>query len=405
MLVLIVVVSLALTDSLGGEPVQVLLTGHIQAASYQLQVFFRNEPLIDYVGVPSRDDGLVGEGTERMRKFIRQYFPRTYEEMKTFDYILFNSPEYYLFTTEQDKWMHDAIEEGAGGFNDASVFSIWSDIHFAWANSLTQMAFPNDAHAVIARGAGGESPASVFTVIVNRDFPDPVLTPYIPYGIEQVACSCSRYVIPRETAKILACQFGNFPMLGKVPYLVVWDYGEGRTMTVGDCMGYDRAFFRIPSSSTDNPYAADILMNLIFYSTGRELIRDVDLFHRIKANFANFKGRLEVLISLMDFIDGFGANTQPIQDAIWELEDMERTATDQYLDQDFQEFEITMEVARERFTTAEETAKEVKDAALLWVYAIEWLVTTSTLLLSSFALWALMIRKRLYKEVRTTRLD
>jgi len=400
-----VFICLALTPHcLGGERIKVLLTGQILDRAAQIPKFLGDEPLVDVIAVPARGDYILG-GTQTMIKYVRQYFPRTYEEMQSIDYIMFISPEYYLFTTKQDKWMYDVITEGSGGFNDASVFSIVAQIHDAWAASLTQLAFPNDAPAVVARGGGGESPVTHFNVIVNREFPDPVLMSYLPYGIENVVCAESRYIIPREGSGTIAWQAGNFPGKKDVPYLIVWDYGKGRTMTIGDAMHKDLGFFRYPKTPTDNIFAPDILTNIILYSTRRELIRDVEVFHRLKSYFIDFRSRIAVLVSLSDFVEKFGANTAKIQQQVLDLEDMARLGTEQYLDQEFSECEATMIGAFQDFHRVEEMAKRLKNNALSWVFAIEWLITTSVFLISGSLLWTLMARKKLYREVESTKFN
>ena len=50
-------------------------------------------------------------------------------------------------------------------------------------------------------------------------------------------------------------------------------------------------------------------------------------------------------------------------------------------------------------------AMKAKDEALFWVYVTEWCALLGTLMISSYVLWTLMVRRRLYKEVRTSRLD
>ena len=53
---------------------------------------------------------------------------------------------------------------------------------------------------------------------------------------------------------------------------------------------------------------------------------------------------------------------------------------------------------------ADELALRAKQTALFWVYVIEWLVVTATLLVCATVLWALMVRRRLYREVSATRI-
>ena len=45
----------------------------------------------------------------------------------------------------------------------------------------------------------------------------------------------------------------------------------------------------------------------------------------------------------------------------------------------------------------------LKERALLWVYVVEWATVTATLMICGFALWTVMIRRRLYREAGLTR--
>ena len=47
----------------------------------------------------------------------------------------------------------------------------------------------------------------------------------------------------------------------------------------------------------------------------------------------------------------------------------------------------------------------IKNQTLFWVYVVEWLSVTGVSLLSGFVVWTLMIRKKLYREIRVTRLQ
>ncbi len=380
------------------EKINILITGHfgqLRAAQFYLD----NEPLVEYITVPSRDTGIVSR--EDAKKFIRLYFPRSYQDLRQYDFLYLTATEYNLFSSTQDKWMHDAIEGGAGGLNDGSVFSIVSQIHGAWANSQTQKAFPNDAPAV-AEKAGGESATNTFKVVIDPDFPDPVLTPFIPFDVEKQYTAASRLVIPRETARTMAWQIGNFPGKGRVPFLIAWDYGSGRTLTCGGFV--PGPLIQYSKSPTSHRYGPDMLVNIFLYSTKRDLIEDVEVFHRLKAYFIEYRNRIAVLYSVKDFVDKFGANTQRIRDEIWEIEDFYEQAIEQYMEQDFPKCEEVMASALDRFPQAKRVATEVKNQALIWVYIVEWLVSVSTLFISGFILWSLMVRRRLYRTVKATKM-
>lgn len=401
---IITVIILSGTSPLcSSQRVRVLLTGQIDESVNPLQIWLKSEPLIDFLSVPSRDlRGDLG-GDAAMERFIRIYFPRTYEVVSSYDFFLLNSPIFYFFKDEYIRWMYDAIVAGSGGLNTASVMSQDSSIHGAWAQSILQEAFPNNAPAVIDRYQGGTSSIGGFRIVVNEDFPEPVLTPFLPLGIEGFRGHDSRIIISREGAGVLAWQVGNFPKLEEVPFMVGWDYGEGRTITTGDAFGHTFWSSFRGGRGTDNEYALDILMNMIFYSTHRDVQLDVLLFHHMRTSFFQFRGRMGILVSLVDFVERFGASSRNIQKKMEELEDMEASARESYLLQDFEEVEATMNRAFEGFIEAEKEAIELKKRALLWVYIVEWMVTTSVFMISGFVLWTLMVRRRLYRDVQVTR--
>jgi hypothetical protein len=291
------------------------------------------------------------------------------------------------------------IREGAGGLNDGSVFSVVSPIPDAWANSLAQQAFPNDAPAVVSQGWRNTCP---FSVVINPDHPEPILTPFIPFKVEQARpLSAINLVIAREAAQVLAWQLGSFA--GRADYLVNWEYEKGRTITCGDFLG--NGWLGYPGAPESNPYSPEIILNMIFWMDKRPLIDDIVVFHRVKTTFGEFRSRLGILIGLRDFIDKFGANTQKITDQIRDLEVAYNDASEFYLDSKFIESETAIKAGLARFPEAEEIARREKDAALTWVYMIEWLVSSSTLFLSGFVLWTLMVKRRLYHEVEVTKLE
>lgn len=86
-----------------------------------------------------------------------------------------------------------------------------------------------------------------------------------------------RYIILREASRTIAWQVSNFPGKKDVPYLITWEFGKGKTMTIGDVMHKDLGFFTYPKASTDNLFAADILYKLILYSTGRQPQRPISV--------------------------------------------------------------------------------------------------------------------------------
>jgi len=388
---------LCLPTCYGGEKIRVLIIGD-SALIKNLARIFDYEPLVYHDSVTVRS--FQFDKLSDQLKAIRLYFPRTYEKMRTYDLILLVATEYNLLTTKQDKWIYDAIREGAGGINDGGMLSVIAPISTVWANSLAQQAFPNDAPLVDTKNW---RVAKAFRVEINRDHPEPILTPFIPYRVEeaQLGALANGMVVARAGAHVLAWQVGNFAT--KTDYLVNWEYEEGRTMTCGQYLG--GGWLGYPGRESKNQYSMDVFMNMIFWLTKRPLIDDIDVFHRVKSTFEEFRSRLGMIISLRDFIDRFGANTQRIQAEINDLQEAYSEATELYLDSRFIDSENAIKEGLDRFPQAEDIARREKDTALLWVYIIEWLVTSSALFISGFILWTLMVRRRLYRQVEATRLE
>ncbi len=383
------------------QRVRLILTGRIGLPQYPLPRWFTSEPLVELLQVPSRDElGFLG-GENEMRRFIRLYFPRTYEDLRGYDFLLMDSVNIWHFEGRQVKWMHDAIESGSSGLNTCSVMSISSQRYLPWCESILQEAFPNDAPAVGSRAVVGY-PDTFFTIRVNREFPEPVLTPFLPLGVEKLMGSLTTFVIkPRQGAKVMAWHAGNYPSgLGNVPFIVAWDYGKGRSMTTGTMGWWSR---HEHSYDIPNPYGLDILMNMVFYATRREVVSDVLLYHQMRVSLLSYQGRMEILMSLIEFVERVGADTRALLKRVDDLEATVESARASYLSQDFDEVDEGMRRAFEGFVEAEREAIKVMNRTLLWIYVIQWVAVTGTAMACGFLLWSLMVRRKLYREVRMTR--
>jgi hypothetical protein len=104
----------------------------------------------------------------------------------------------------------------------------------------------------------------------------------------------------------------------------------------------------------------------------------------------------------VDFVESFGANPRRILLVVQQCDDAQRNASDLYLRQEFNQALVEAESALDLMSRAEEVAEQVKDDALLWVYVSEWLAITATSLVCGVLVWALMLRRRLYREVGMT---
>jgi hypothetical protein len=152
-----------------------------------------------------------------------------------------------------------------------------------------------------------------------------------------------------------------------------------------------------------NPYAMEAATNMILYSMDRPLISDIPARRETLRLFTTFYTQKSIILSMLEWVDAFGANTLALTDRLSQLDGGLDDATEDYLEQDYT---TAITFLSSMTSIAKEISNEVirlKDQALLWVYLVEWLAVSGTSLVCAFVLWSLMVRKRAYREVATTR--
>ena len=71
--------------------------------------------------------------------------------------------------------------------------------------------------------------------------------------------------------------------------------------------------------------------------------------------------------------------------------------------QDYISAEDILESSISDLNDASALSFRLKDQVMLWIFIIEWLTVTATISIAGFVLRTLMIRRRLYEEVESTR--
>jgi len=396
---LVLICTLLITPQcLGQGRIKSLLSGRV-AEGFLIHSWFKNEPLINPLFVPTRSASEV-----EMRRFVRIYFPRTPEAVSDMDFIVFAGSIMNMFSPIQQRWMHDAVAGGTGGLNSRSLLSgiYWPE----WVNSETQKAFPNDAEALANTGEIHRSDKSLVIVLEEGEDIPPVLTMFkdksIRWRLSDYSCGL---VIPREGARIWSWIKGPFadhasansPCQGCTPHLISWEYGRGITWTCHDRLVN---WWQDPLA---NPYGLDMIMNMILYSNRRNLPEDIEVVHEIRSRIIEYKTRQLLVLATIEFAEKFGANMDPVLEDMGEVNEIRKQADDQYLDQDYVLSRSTYIRAIDELEELNYVAMERKDRAMLWVYLVQWFVVSGTSMIAGFVVWSLMIRRRLYKQVRVTR--
>lgn len=366
------------------------------SAVQRLSNWLSVEPSTEHMIIPTR---VWGESTqEEIERFMRIYFPRTYADLCAFEFYYLAQTDMAFLTPIQELWIRDALNDHPkGGVNTRSVMSEHEWYNVPWADSPVSEAFPNDADAVLANQANLEAPAGPVLIKDGEELPGIVKDFKEP--LESMLNSLRALnTIPKQGSVILSCIENNaglgVPVPGQVAHIFYWRWNRSTTFTFSD---------QPLSMFWNNYFALDITANVIWFATGRRLPDDPLKIHEYRRDCFDFNIGKMLLMGLLDFAEGFGANSAPLYRRLNQIEGIEAQSRELYLDREFDAAYQTMKKARVELKSLEGDAANLKDRALLWVYIVEWLSIAAASFTAGFAVWSLMVRRTLYREVLSTR--
>ncbi len=344
--------------------------------------------------------GMTGRTQEETDKKMRIYMPRTYSDLlNQYDLIIMSDAVVRNFRTDYVKWIRDSvIEDGlallmVGGYGS---FGGVPYLESNWGETVLQDALPVEC---IPRGwdQGDQSvsQAGVLEVVAHDDefIQSLPLDKLGPYGVFHGV----NIVQTKQASKLLA----NYRKTTgkKYPLLVYGEIGKGSGFALcSDWTPYGgHDFIRWP-------YYPDFALNLVSYVTGNAVPQDLEAAHRARVLMQDYRGLLETLHSVMDFVAKFGANIAQAEELIIGIDTTQKAGKLAYMDADMESAIAELEKAMDELLMASDQIWKLKDEALFWVYVTEWLVVAATGMICGFVLWTIMIRRRLYREIQTTRL-
>jgi hypothetical protein len=357
--VLLSMVILSLATTMGMDPRTDPETGKIRLLFLGWVVYptdvtwhYKLDPLLDLTGVPlaRRMIELGYIMAEQAGRFARIYMPRTYTEFhRSFDVVFLEAMDVDLITPAWNRWFRDAtVEEGlglamTGGW--ASFGGNPSQDYAGWGPTWVGGILPVDCLV-------GELSSSVSVVLDPTDKDEPLISS-LPWA--RAVCFMSSWL----------------PSWGVE--FVRWEY------------------------------CADFASYLVYYTAGLELPSSPELVHRIRERFSTYRELKDGLLHLADFIERYGVSSMDLVERASLEDPLFHEATALYI---AQEYDASLDKISEAITATralENLAFKLKNRALLWVYAIEWMSVTAASMLSGAILWTLMVRKKAYRSVPTTR--
>ncbi len=370
-----------------GQPdrISCFILGKVHASLCPLTGYFEEDPLFVYnlEPIPS------GLSDVERQKYDRLYYPRTRKALlETYDMLFFSDARIQHFTPRQ---FHDLDY----AFREAGMPSLWSfgpAYGQAIENSILSEVLPISDH-------NGHYHKS-WRVVFRRER-EPVFTLFIELGMERILGDGFAWVKTRQGSLVWA---DMQPL--DTPFLVSWRPGGGNgglTWVLAD--EYNMLWWGLSSTARgNNPYGIDLATNLVLHSLGRPLISDVFSRREARHLLSTFKAQVLLVLSMLEWADNFGANVLPLSERLRNAEEEVEQAMDAYLEQNYPEVISQMHSTESEILEITGEAVRLKDQALTWVYISEWLVVTSSAMVAGFIVWSLMVKRRMYRVVGTTRI-
>jgi hypothetical protein len=371
-----------------------LLIGEVYPQECPLPLLFDNDPIYDYVSIRTRE-GPAGQLTEEMKwRYVKLYFPRTEAMLREYSFIFYVDADVSVFSGTQSQQMYDSIRDGNAG----SFFTFGPEF-YSVASSILGEVVPHDMSKLINMDWTGRS----YRVRFVRGLP-PVFTPFAEFGVENAVGIGCGYLAPRSGTTAWGYLVPN--MYG--PWILEWQFGGsgGHCWAAADDL--DHSWWGDVHSSihgpSENPWAMDIMSNLILFSAGWDLPDDVLIVALARDGFWEYRTERSIILSLMDWVEKFGASTTSFGRELAEIDSHWIRASGLYIAQDYDSALSELEEGKAEAQALRVDVIKEKDRVLLWIYVAEYLAITGTSVASASILWTLMVRRRMYRTVRTTRL-
>jgi len=343
----------------------------------------------------------LGIDPEFMNRQLRIYMPRSYKQLlDERDMVLLREascgstqfPQIY-FDAKWMSWFVKAVEDEGmplsmwGG--DASWGGGGEGWYKSWGDTMLDAILP-------FKSLGGYNPP--YAEYQKPFFLDPnhplARLPWKSAGPVELL----NKVEPKVGATLVAKAVGP----GKdFPWIAWWRPGKGKVVgetQVFGSMGTTNRMYR------EWEWFQDFLIYLVYFGADKPIPTDIYRAHRIREEINTHMAKASLLVSLLEFIERFGANTAKLYKDLDEINQREKVAEEYYRQDDYDGAAEVFEEIHRSWNDLNGKAIRLKESTLVWVYVIEWFAVSGVALASGFFLWMVMIRRRLYKEMKITRI-
>lgn len=354
-----------------------------QYGGFNSFVVMRTDPAIETTLIPSRPDYCTPNVA---RRNMRIYMPRTYDLLiQNFEVIVTSDMDRSVFDSRWIRWLSDSVTDSGCGILWLGAIVQFGLATIDWRGTTLAEILPSGPVDVYTLDGS-------FRVVIERE--DEVLMEVLPWERAPPLANINTQV-PKEGSQLWATI--NHPQ--RYPLMTYWEIGQGAALCFAS---------KFPNGvrpwTRDWDHFAQAVIYLVYRTTDKDLPGDPLLHRNLLTSFQDYEQMNSMVISLFSFIEMFGGRADALYERLDEIVAEKGRAEEIYMEGGFEDcWNIMAQIKVEQFSVMK-ASLEARDSALLWVHITEWCAITGTSILGGILVWALMVRRRLYRDVEVTRM-
>jgi uncharacterized membrane protein len=331
---------------------------------------------------------------DHIKRHVRLYMPRSASQLHDdFDVLIISDAFRDMFNSNQISWMSQGVIEAGMGLimiGGANSYEGGGGKNPSWG--LTTVADVMPVNMLEGEYCG----SAMKLIIVDPEDEFAKSLPFNTLGPKAVFMEGHRTTLKQNVHLVAEADTIAY---GRLPHLVWGDFGEGR----GYAMTTDWTPFG-GSNFLTWKYYPDFGLNLVMFTAGRALPEDLDLIYILRRRIRDFVDIRKTLNAMIDIVDDFGGNIAAVEIGAIDSDEAKKEADKLYFTGEYVKALEGYSQAIELINDKVDEARVIARQALFYVYLIEWAAVTGTFMICGVFIYTVMIRRRMYAEVKTTRL-
>jgi len=365
------------------------------------------DPSINVLGVPMPDTFSMGKGyidADDLNRRMRIYMPRTMNQMlaERDIVVMHDAPVgHYVetvihFDAKWISWFVRGVRDEGMSFGmwggDASWGGGGEGDYPSWGDTMLDAILPYASLPGYNPFTGSGT--------YKRTFSDPYHPlARIPWR-ETSPIELLNRVAPKEGSTTIAEAVSGDTAF---PWMACWRSGKGKVVGETEVFGSMGTTPVHDGIRRGWAWYQDFLIYLVYFAVDKPIPEDVYRAHRLRGEINLHAAKASLMISLLDFVEAYGANTLSLRRDLEAINLRESKAEELYRRDEYDAAAQIFEEMEALWARLDANAAKAKDRALAWVYLVEWFAVTGTVMASGVMMWMLMLRRRLYRQASATR--